>query len=60
MVVTKLIQMFIDRKEAFATVTVDACVSGALRDLGYETRTHGPLKHDMFGIFVAFMFRTNI
>ena len=32
----------------FGTVTVEACVSAALRDLGHEIRTYGPLMHECY------------
>ena len=38
-------------------VTVSDCVSAALRDLGYEKCTYGPLVHEAIGFLMTFIFR---
>ena len=43
---TKMIENAKKAKRTFATVSVEDCVNGALRDLGHEKTTYGPLKHD--------------
>ena len=43
---TKMINESIKKGINFGTVTVEACVSAALRDLGHEIRTYGPLMHE--------------
>ena len=43
--------------QAFNVVTVTDCVQAALRDLGYETRTYGPLNHEIAGYFATQAFR---
>ena len=40
---TKMIARAKANKENFGTVSVEQCVNGALRDLGYETTTFGPI-----------------
>lgn len=38
-------------------ITVEACVSAALRDLGYETTSYGPLLHEKWGIYASLKFK---
>ena len=49
MVVTRMIDQFVARGDAFFTISAERCVATALRDLGYETRTYGSLRHEFIG-----------
>jgi len=39
---TKMIDSAVKKGQNFATVSVDACVGAALRDLSHEVCTYGP------------------
>lgn len=43
---TKMIAKVKEMKMDHGAVTVKQCVDGALRDLGHETTTFGPMLHD--------------
>ena len=57
---TKIVEKQIDRGEAYGVVSVAACVNGALRDLGYEEITSGPLKHELWTCFLSTLYRYKI
>lgn len=44
---TKMIKAAEDKGTAFAVVSVEDCVSAALRDLGHEICTYGPISHEV-------------
>ena len=46
LVETKMIAKIKEMKLDRGAVTVKQCVDGALRDLGHETTTFGPMLHD--------------
>ena len=54
---TKMISKHKQAGRTFGVVSVTDCVSGALRDLGYETVTFGPLIHEIWGTLFNSLFR---
>ena len=38
-------------------IPVEACVGAALRDLGRETTSYGPLLHEKWGIYATLKFK---
>ena len=38
-------------------ITTEDCVSAAMRDLGYETCTYGPFKHEKLGFIASLAFK---
>ena len=54
---TKMIQKYKKTGQAFSVATVTESVNGALRDLGYETVTFGPLIHEVWGTLFNSLFR---
>lgn len=54
---TKMTKSTREKKQDFGTVSVEECVNGALRDLGHEVTTFGPLKHEFWGIVLTAILR---
>ena len=52
-----MIQKYKKTGQTFSIVSVTDCVNGALRDLGYETVTFGPLIHEFWGTLFNGLFR---
>ena len=46
---TKMIKPAEEEGRAFMVIPVEDCVSAALRDLGHENNTFGPIKHEFCG-----------
>ena len=54
---TKMIEKFEKKGEAFGSVSVEACVGAALRDLGTEQRTYGPYQHEAIAAVLGTIMR---
>ena len=54
---TKMIKEAEETGVAFGVIPVEACVSAALRDLGYEEATYGANLHELISEFLTFWMR---
>ena len=52
-----MVEKAIEKKMDFGTVTVEQSVGAALRDLGYEETTFGPIVHEFYGMLLTFVLK---
>ena len=57
---TKMIAKAKAMKKDHGAVTVKQCVDGALRDLGHETTTFGPMMHDFLNPTLSVLWKYGI